>query len=562
MANYGLSAASTGGIGRTYQYFTGAPTFPFGFGMSYSSFNITNVATNTSSVTADGTVNVSMDVTNTGSRAGTTVAQVYVATPGAGTGDIPIKRLAGFQKTQSLAPGATQHVVVPVSISNLALWNTSASKMAVPDGTWNFQVGSSSSAIVATPQVNVTGAITPQVKYVTVQPEGTIYQAGQTIDLTSKNQWLKDDTNPAEQPDRNFAITADNVVQAVNNDQSFVNLSGATVTYSSSNPTVATVSSAGLVRAVSDGAATITVTVNGVSGTMPILVQGTLHASVPAITPVGQTSTASATFTNGGANTVQNVTLNITAPNGWTATATTPTSFTTVNGQSTVTASWHLSPASNATPGTYPVTFAASSSEGSFGFAGQTTVPFATLPAAYDNAGISNDGSTPTGTFDGGGLNFSAQALSAVGFNAGQVHNVNGVNFTWVAPNQSDNIVTGGQAVPVSGSGSTLGFLGASNNGTGSGIGTIVYTDGTTQSYALGFADWWSGSATPGTSIAATLPYINNGTGRQTQTVHMYFASVPLQAGKTVRDVILPNVTSNGQVGGITALHVFAIGVA
>jgi hypothetical protein len=42
----------------------------------------------------------------------------------------------------------------------------------------------------------------------------------------------------------------------------------------------------------------------------------------------------------------------------------------------------------------------------------------------------------------------------------------------------------------------------------------------------------------------------------------VYFASVPIQSGKTVRDVILPTVTTNGQVGGITALHVFAIGVA
>ncbi|HEY0807566.1 MAG TPA: glycoside hydrolase family 3 C-terminal domain-containing protein, partial [Pseudonocardiaceae bacterium] len=561
MADYGLSAASTGGIGRTYEYFTGTPTFPFGFGMSYSSFNITNIATDTSSVNADGTVNVSMDVTNTGSRAGTTVAQVYVATPGAGTGDIPIKRLAGFQKTQALAPGATQHVVVPVSISNLALWNTSASKMAVTDGTWNFQVGSSSAAIAATRQVNVTGAITPQVKYVTVQPEGVIYQAGQSIDLTGKNQWLKDDTNVSEQPDRNFAITADNIVQAANNDQSFVNLAGANVTYASSNPTVATVSSTGLVRAVSDGAATITVTVNGVAGTMPILVQGTLHASVPPISPVGQTSTASATFTNGGANVVQNVTLSVNAPSGWTATATTPTSFAQVNGQSTVTASWHLSPAGNAAPGTYPVAFTATSSEGTFTFGGQTTVPFASVPAAYDNAGISNDGSTPNGSFDGGNLNFSAQALAAAGFTAGQTHSVNGINFTWVNPNQTDNIVTGGQAVPVSGAGANLGFLGASNNGTGSGLGTIVYTDGTTQSYALGFADWWSGSATPGTSIAATLPYINTGAGRQNQTVHLYFASVPLQGGKTVRDVVLPTVTTNGQVAGVTALHVFAFGI-
>ncbi|HEX4725642.1 MAG TPA: glycoside hydrolase family 3 C-terminal domain-containing protein [Pseudonocardiaceae bacterium] len=562
MQNYGLDAASTGGLGRTYQYFTGTPTYPFGFGMSYSSFAISNVATDTSSVTADGTVNVSMDVKNTGTRAGTTVAQLYVATPGAGTGDIPIKRLAGFAKTQSLAPGATQHVVIPVSISGMELWNTSASKMAVTDGTYNFQVGTSSSAIVATKQVTVTGAITPKVQYVTVQPTGAVFQAGQSVDLTAKNPWLADDTDTAEEADRNLNIKADNIVQAVNNDESFVNLAGATVTYASGNPTVATVSSAGLVRAVSDGATTITVTVNGVSGTMPISVQGTLHAAVPAVAPANQQATASATFTNGGATTVQNVALSIAVPSGWTATATTPTSFAQVNGQSTATSSWHVTPPAGTAPGTYPLNFTATSSEGTFTFAGQTTVPFASMAAAYDNAGISNDGSTPTGSFDGGNLNFSAQALAAVGFTAGQTHAVNGVNFTWVSPNQSDNVVTGGQAVPVSGSGSTLAFLGASNNGTGSGTGTIVYTDGTTSSYALGFADWWSGSAIPGTSIAATLPYLNNGSGKQTQTVHVYFASVPLTAGKTVRDVILPNVTSNGQVSQITALHVFAIGIA
>ena len=51
-----------------------------------------------------------------------------------------------------------------------------------------------------------------------------------------------------------------------------------------------------------------------------------------------------------------------------------------------------------------------------------------------------------------------------------------------------------GQAMPVSGSGHA-GLPRRANNGTGSGTGTIVYTDGTTQSFSLAFADWWSGSA-------------------------------------------------------------------
>ena len=40
----------------------------------------------------------------------------------------------------------------------------------------------------------MTGAITPKVQYVTVQPESVVYNAGETIDLTGKNQWIKDDT--------------------------------------------------------------------------------------------------------------------------------------------------------------------------------------------------------------------------------------------------------------------------------------------------------------------------------------------------------------------------------
>jgi hypothetical protein len=122
--------------------------------------------------------------------------------------------------------------------------------------------------------------------------------------------------------------------------------------------------------------------------------------------------------------------------------------------------------------------------------------------------------------------------------------------------------VGSGQAVPVSGSGSTLGFLGASNNGTGSGTGTVVYSDGTAQTFALGFADWWSGGAIPGTSIAATTPYLNNGSGQQNQTVHMYFAAVPINPAKTVQYVVLPHVTDDGKVAQVTALHVFAIGIS
>ena len=358
-----------------------------------------------------------------------------------------------------------------------------------------------------------------------MQPGQVVFKPGQTLSLTGKDPWIMPDTNSAlEQPH----ASASNIIEAVNNDKSFVNLSRAHVSYSSSDPSVASVDSGGQVRAIKDGVATITVTVNGVSGTAVVVVQGTLTDTTPAVVPAGHPATTSATFTNGGTIPVTNVTLSVTVPSGWTATPVTPVTSAQVPGGGKVTATWQVTPAADAAPQAYPITYAATSSEGSFTDQAQANVPYASVAAAYDNTGISNDNAPAAGAFDGGGLNFSAQALAADGFVSGQPVTAGGTTFTWPGVNVPDNIVGSGQAVPISGSGHTLGFLGASNNGTGSGTGTIVYSDGTTQTFALGFADWWSGSAIAGTSIAATTPYLNTGanSSRQNQTVHVYYASV------------------------------------
>ena len=112
--NYGLTPAQTGGLGRTYEYFTGTPTYPFGYGLSYTSFKYSNVHASPS-VDANGTVAVTFDVTNTGTTPGATVAQLYVApqftVPGT---DLPKKQLEGFQKTAVLQPGQTQHITLAV----------------------------------------------------------------------------------------------------------------------------------------------------------------------------------------------------------------------------------------------------------------------------------------------------------------------------------------------------------------------------------------------------------------------------------------------------------------
>jgi hypothetical protein len=93
--------------------------------------------------------------------------------------------------------------------------------------------------------------------------------------------------------------------------------------------------------------------------------------------------------------------------------------------------------------------------------------------------------------------------------------------------------------------------------GTASGTATAVYTDGTTQSFPLSFPDWWANTATPGGDVLTTLPYLNINGGRQNQRVSVYAASVPLQPGKTIRYLQLPNV-NDGVIPG-NVMHVFAV---
>jgi hypothetical protein len=487
---------------------------------------------------------------------------LYVGTPFKVPGvQLPKERLEGFQKTSVLAPGASQRITLPVDVSDLTFWDAKSSRQVVYNGTYTFGVGTDANHVVTTKSVRVHGNLAPAVQYVTVQPESVVYQAGDTIDLTGKNKWIKDDTDPTQEQ-RDLSITADNVVEAVNSDQSFVNLKHTKVSYRSSDTSVATVSAAGQVRAVGDGVATISATVNGVTGSAPIVVQHSLRLNAPAVVGPGGTASATTTFTNGSTAARRNVAVSVTVPDGWTATATTPATFASVGGGKAVTTTWQLTAPAGAQPASYPVSASVSFSGGTYGDSGTVAVPNTSFEATFDNPSITDDTNTAPGNLDGEGASLSAQALAAVGFTPGGTVNHDGLAFTWpaAASGTPDNVVASGQSFAVTGSGSTLGFLGLGDFGNASGSGTVVYSDGTTQSYSLAFADWWSGSALPGGDIAATLPYINNPGGRQDQTVHVYYASVPLQAGKTVKYLSLPNV-SQGVTQGTAAMHVFAVAI-
>jgi beta-glucosidase-like glycosyl hydrolase len=352
ISNYGLTPSQTGGLGRTYMYFTGTPAYPFGYGLSYTSFRYSRVRVGPKAATADGTVSVSFDVTNTGKTAGATVAQLYAAprftVPGT---ELPQDQLAGFQRTADLRPGQTQQITLRVKLSSLSEWDEQTLKQVVYDGAWQFRVGPDSATAAATGTVDVHGSITPQVQYVTVQPDQVVYQPGDTLDLTGTNPWIAPDTDSSlEQPH----ASADNIVEAVNNDQSFADLSKAKVTYTSTNPDVATVSDTGMVSMRAPGVATIDVTVNGVTGTAQIVVRSPFTLQAPTFLKSGSTFNATTAFTDTGTQVVRGLQMSLDAPSGWTVTAASPASFSSVSPGQQVTTSWNVTVPGTASPGSQP----------------------------------------------------------------------------------------------------------------------------------------------------------------------------------------------------------------
>jgi beta-glucosidase len=135
-------------------YFTGTPIYPFGYGLSYTTFSYSTLQTSASSVTQSGSITASVTVTNTGSMTGDEVVQLYASYPVDAGLALPIKRLIGFQRI-TLAPQASQTVVFTVNESSLSTWNDTASAYQVPTSTVQLTVGGSSADSKAEAEVSV-----------------------------------------------------------------------------------------------------------------------------------------------------------------------------------------------------------------------------------------------------------------------------------------------------------------------------------------------------------------------------------------------------------------------
>jgi beta-glucosidase-like glycosyl hydrolase len=143
---------------RWYQSAGITPLFPFGFGLSYTTFSFSNLSVG--SFNANGVATVTAKITNTGSVAGADVAQLYVGDPAAS--DDPPEQLRGFQRV-NLSPGASATVSFPLNIHDLASWSSTANAWEAQAGTYSIKVGDSSSNLPLTGSTSLAQTLTGQV---------------------------------------------------------------------------------------------------------------------------------------------------------------------------------------------------------------------------------------------------------------------------------------------------------------------------------------------------------------------------------------------------------------
>ena len=144
--------------------------FPFGHGLSYTSFTYANLTLSAGSIDDTDTLTVTVDVTNTGDRAGNEVVQLYVGNPD-GEAIRPVRELRGFDKL-SLQPGETKTATFTLDKRAFAYWDTRIHDWYVESGVYTVEIGRSSRDIVMRRPVTVRSTVTvPHGKY----DENTIF---------------------------------------------------------------------------------------------------------------------------------------------------------------------------------------------------------------------------------------------------------------------------------------------------------------------------------------------------------------------------------------------------
>jgi beta-glucosidase len=564
---------------RWYDAHHVTPLFPFGYGLSYTSFRFSHLTVTRKSFvnSASGPeapagqgatlAHVSARVTNTGSVEGSDVVQLYLGDPA--TAGEPPRQLEGFRRV-TLLPDQSRTVSFAITGHELSYFNTAANGWTLPDGRFSVYVGDSS-ALASLPlhgRLTVTGTI--GVRYAvltapaTVNPgttfiatarfvnhgnipttDGTVrltFPSGWTVVRAARTRTLS--LPPGQSATRSFRVTvpekAEGEVTNLTAQLSSPGIDGAgdlsaTATISVPRPITVTPSAMTVVGPALSAPATVVVTSHM---NRPVIVQ--LHPSPPP----GVTIAPASPSVSVPANRTVSLPLSVSVPAG----------------ESPASDLVALNPSFVYRGKSYPLASAGLTID----------IPYASLAAAYDTIAISDDSDVAAADFDGAGNSYSEQALTAAGLSPGATVTVGATTLQWpdVPAGTPDSVLADGQTVSLVGSpaDTQLTVLGASSGANESGTGAIEYTDGTVQPYALTLDNWFNLPSSASDAEIATTAYINDSTGSGNQSVvgqrdhdaYVFAVSIPLQPGKTVASATLPMAAT---LPGVYPMHVFALGL-
>ena len=137
---------------RYFDSFNKQVSYPFGYGLSYTTFEYSNPTIKKS----NGVYTINVDVKNNGNIAGKEVVQLYIAAPNSLKLNKPEKELKAFAKTKELKPGESVKVTLKLNDKDLASFDEASSSWRVDSGSYNFIIGASLRDIKATLKADVT----------------------------------------------------------------------------------------------------------------------------------------------------------------------------------------------------------------------------------------------------------------------------------------------------------------------------------------------------------------------------------------------------------------------
>ena len=244
--------------GRTYMYFRGPVSYPFGYGLTYSSFKTSDMQIDSSHLNADDTFHVSVEVTNTGTVTGRDLVQLYISTPDAPASlQRPVKRLEGFRQV-TLAPGQSKLVTLAVKVPDLAFFDENLNRYVVDDGRYGVQISSSAadSDILRQRFVTVTGSLTPVPSVLSAKP---VMPGDAARGVQSRVMFPE---GVAVLPQLTVSMNDESLYGYISAHNSKPLPAGMQLGFTSDRPSVVSVAPDGSIHTLRNGVATVTATVS------------------------------------------------------------------------------------------------------------------------------------------------------------------------------------------------------------------------------------------------------------------------------------------------------------